>query len=89
MIAAQVTNVFGMSNSIYNMLNELVMQNSKAGELEADFGFWRGSGLDDREGDRQTVIRQTWSEYVHGVSYTSRMTNLQMHWMFLKFGMPT
>lgn len=39
MIAAQVTNVFGMSNSIYNTLNELVMQNSKAGELEADFGF--------------------------------------------------
>lgn len=27
MIGAQVTNVFGMSNIIYNMLNDLVTQN--------------------------------------------------------------
>lgn len=42
MIAAQVPNVFGMSNSIYNILNDLVMQNQKAGELEPDFSFVRG-----------------------------------------------
>jgi len=53
MIGAQVTNVLGMSNSIYNVLNDLVMQNQKAGELEADFGLLGGSDVDHREGERQ------------------------------------
>jgi len=35
------------------------------------------------------VICQTWDEYVDSASYTCRMTSLQMHWMFLKFEIPT